>query len=199
LLIDGGFRWKNDLGNRSQYLIRGAAGYKITEHVRVAAGFAHLGAYADINVTAIEFRPYQDITFQHDGAIGANHRLRVEQRFIQATINHDQQFDRFNWRFRYFFGISIPLLNFSKHSSRNLKLLIGDEIFINAGKDIIYNIFDQNRLLVGPFFQLNEYLTFTLTYNGNFSALNIPSEYTYNHILWLGIRHNLDLSQNKHQ
>ena len=71
----------------------------------------------------------------------------------------------------------------------------GDEIFINGGKDIVYNIFDQNRILIGPAFKLNDQFTFTFTYNGKYAALNLPSEFTYNHIFWLAIRHNLDLSK----
>lgn len=199
LLVDGGYRWKDDLIHRSQYLVRASGRYNLNDRLSVAAGFAHLGTYTDIEITSKEFRPYQEIVFTHGEVLGLNHRFRVEQRFVQATVNHDQQFDRFNWRFRYFLGISIPLLSSSKHPSRNLKLQVGDEIFINAGEDIIYNIFDQNRLLVGPAFQLNESLTFTLTYNGNFSALNLPSEYTFNHILWLGVRHKMDLVKSKQQ
>lgn len=196
LLIDGGFRWKEDLLNRSQYIVRAAGGYSINKGVRVGAGMAHLGTYTDIEVTVAEFRPYQEVSLKHPGNLGLSQRLRIEQRFIKATANHDQQFKRFNWRFRYFIGIAIPIVRFSGHSDRSLKLQIGDEIFLNAGKDIIYNIFDQNRLLIGPSFQLNESLTFAFTYNGKFSSLNLPSKYTYNHILWLSIRQNIDLSKN---
>lgn len=195
LLIDGGFRWKEDLLNRSQYIVRAAGSYYINNEIRVAAGLAHLGTYSDIELTVAELRPFQEVRIKRSGNLGLSQRLRIEQRFVQATASHDQQFDRFNWRFRYFIGIAIPIVRFSGHSHRYLKVQVGDEIFVNAGKDIVYNIFDQNRLLIGPSFQLNESLTFALTYNGKFSALNLPSEYSYNHILWLSIRHNIDLSK----
>ena len=195
LLIDGGFRWKEDLLKRSQYIVRAAGGYSINREIRVAAGLAHLGTYTDIEVTIAEFRPFQEVRIKHRGNLELSQRLRIEQRFIQTTANHDQQFERFNWRFRYFIGIAIPVMRFSGHSHRSLTFHVGDEIFLNGGKDIIYNIFDQNRILIGPSFQLNENLTFAFTYNGKFAALNLPSRYTYNHILWFSIRHNIDLSK----
>lgn len=195
VLVDGGYRWKDDLASRSQYIVRAGAGYRVNPYIGIAAGFAHLGTYTDLDITAVEFRPYQEISIENPGRLAINHRLRVEERFIEATDNSDQQFSRFNWRFRYFIGLSIPLVKFPNHQQRTIKFNIGDEIFINAGKDIVYNIFDQNRILIGPEFQLNESLTFTFTYHGNFAALNLPSEYIYNHILWLGIRHKMDLTK----
>lgn len=197
LLVDGGYRWKQDLGKRSQYIIRAAAGYQIGPGIRVAAGFAHLGTYTDIDIIVVEFRPYQELTLRQDlGGPGLNHRIRIEQRFIEATNNNDAQFSRFNWRFRYSLMFSIPIIRqFPNHEHMSLKLNVGDEIFINAGRDIVYNVFDQNRILIGPSFQLNKKLTFTLTYIGKFGALNLPSQYTYNHILWLGIKHKLDLTK----
>lgn len=197
LLVDGGYRWKQDLGKRFQYIIRAAGGYNIRPGIRVAAGFAHLGTYTDIDITVVEFRTHQELTIKQDLlGPGLNHRVRIEQRFIEATKNNDEQFDRSNWRFRYRFLFSIPIIgNFPNHNHRSLRLNVGDEIFINAGKDIVYNVFDQNRILIGPAFQFNKNLTFTFIYSGKFTALNLPSEYTYNHIFWLGIRHRLDLTK----
>ena len=197
LLIDGGFRWKQGLLKRSQYLIRAAGGYNLFPGIRVAVGLAHLGTYTDLDVTIVEYRPYQELRVKSTlSVLGLNQRLRIEQRFIEATSNNDQQIDRFNWRFRYYIGLSVPIVKqFRNHHEMELNLNIGDEIFINGGKDIVYNIFDQNRILIGPAFKLNDQFTFTFTYNGKYAALNLPSEFTYNHIFWLAIRHNLDLSK----
>ena len=107
MLIDGGFRWKQGLLKRSQYLIRAAGGYNLIPGIRVAVGLAHLGTYTDLDVTIVEFRPYQELRVKLTlGVLGLNQRLRIEQRFIEATSNNDQQIDRFNWRFRYFIGLS---------------------------------------------------------------------------------------------
>ena len=197
LLVDGGYRWKQDLGKHSRYIIRAARAYMISPGIRVAAGFAHLGTYTEIDITVVEFRTYQELTVkQVFGKLGLNHRVRIEQRLIESTKNNDEQFNRSNWRFRYSIVFSIPIIKqFPNHDDRSLKLNVGDEIFINAGKDIVYNVFDQNRILIGPEFQLHKKLTFTLTYSGKFRALNLPSQYTYNHILWVGVRHKIDLAK----
>jgi hypothetical protein len=68
-------------------------------------------------------------------------------------------------------------------------------LLLNAGKEIVYNIFDQNRLLVGPVFQLNKNLGFILLYQGRFRALNLPARYHYDHIFWFGLRHQLNLAK----
>jgi hypothetical protein len=198
ILADGGFRWKDEFLKRSQYIVRVAGAYFLAPNIRLAAGFAHLGTFTDVDITAVEFRPHQEITIRQNSVKPPiRHRIRVEQRFIETTSNNDLHFNRFNWRFRYFIGISIPIIKqLPSNSSMSLHLNAGDEIFINAGKDIVYNVFDQNRVLVGPVLRLNPNLAVSMTYNGKFTALNLPREYTYNHIIWLRIRHQIDLAKN---
>ena len=80
-----------------------------------------------------------------------------------------------NYTFRYQFILSYPI---SKPGANTKILLsIGDEILINAGKEIVYNIFDQNRILLGTTFQLNNNFALTFTYNYQFKSLNSPNEF----------------------
>jgi hypothetical protein len=200
VLLDGGYRWKNELVNRSQFIVRAAGAYNLTPSIRIATGFAHLGTYTDIDITTREWRPHQEISITQDpGKIRIRHLARIEQRFFEATSHSDHHFSRFNWRFRYLINFSIPLITNFPNPNMALGLNIGDEILINAGHDIVYNVFDQNRLLIGPAWQVNRHLTFSMTYQGQFAALNLPERYHYNHILWLGIRHKIDLSSGSHQ
>ncbi len=194
--LDGGYRWENDFLEASQYLVRIAGGYKIASGLTLAAGFGYWGSYTNSKITVDEWRPHQELRYKRASSkLGISSRIRLEQRFIEANDNNDRQFSRFNWRFRYYIGISVPVKQFAGTQDRALRFLIGDELFINAGKEIVYNIFDQNRLLIGPEFQLNRNLAFSLIYQGRFSALNLPSQYTYYHILWFAIRHKLDLTK----
>lgn len=196
LLVDGGYRWKNEFHSSHQYLIRAGAGYEISPGITVAAGLGHWGTYSEAGVSLNEVRPHQEISMKNPGKLGLSQRIRIEERFLETTSRSDEQFSRFNWRFRYFIGISIPVVKeFGKQNQMALQINVGDEIFINAGKDIVYNVFDQNRILLGPSFQLNPELTFSLTYQGNFAAFNLPSQYAYTHIMWFAIRHQLDLTK----
>ncbi|WP_234572441.1 DUF2490 domain-containing protein [Rhodohalobacter sp. 614A] len=104
---------------------------------------------ADIDLTRPEIRPHQDLTMRDKvGNVGITHRYRLEERFIRKTEGTElaDGYD-FNLRFRYRVQFRIPLND--KSGAGALDFKIGDEIMINAGKDIVRNTFDQNRLYVG--------------------------------------------------
>lgn len=201
LLTDGGLRWKEELSSRSQYIVRLGVGYQFNDSIRVVAGVAHLGLYQSDQLSRVEFRPYQEFVIkQKYGKIGISHRFRVEERYFRKVLDGKiTNKDNFNFRFRYHFSLSIPLFKMS-HSHPEMKVFldIADEIFINAGKEVVYNVFDQNRILIGPAIQLNKNLTVKFTYNSQFAAANSPANYEYADVIWLGITHKLDLT-NKEQ
>ncbi len=70
---------------------------------------------------------------------------------------------------------------------------IGDEIFINAGKEIIYNRFDNNRILVGSTFQINKNLNLSFIYNYQLGQRNNKAAYEHSDIFWLGINQIISL------
>jgi len=196
LLIDGGYRWEEDLTHRIQYMMRAAGGFLIGPGIRIAAGVGHWASYGEFEVEVAEIRPHQELTVQHKSKVNFSQRLRIEERFVKATSNNDNQFDRFNWRFRYSIGCAIPIIkSFGANQQMALNFLLADEVMINAGKKVVYNVFDQNRIIIGTEWQLNSNLGVSLAYQGRFSSLNLPSQYAYNHILWFAVKHKLDLTK----
>lgn len=191
LLADGGVRWKDKLSARSQYIIRFGVGYQLNDNIRVAVGIAHLGFYQSGQIKKVEFRPYQEFSIkQVFGKIGISHRFRIEERYFRKVLNGKiTTEDQFNFRFRYSFSLSIPLFSIT---DLKVSLNVGDEIFINAGKEIVYNVFDQNRLLVGSTIQLNKNLNVDLIYNGQFAGTNSPAKYEYSDIIWFRIIHRIN-------
>ncbi|MGR3811215.1 DUF2490 domain-containing protein [Jiulongibacter sp. NS-SX5] len=84
-----------------------------------------------------EMRFNQLLTFtQKEKKLDLSHRIRFEERFFMSNPVSE---GTFNWRFRYMFTVSKPL-------NENLTLKLSDEVFINAGKNIVFNTFDANRL-----------------------------------------------------
>ena len=193
---DGGFRWENRFENNSQYIIRTGLAYKIMPKMQVLLGIAHLGFYNNDELSRREIRPYQEFTINDlYGKLKIQHRYRLEERYF-STINSSAT--SFNYRFRYRIYVTFPIVDFSEEEkSSKLFLNLGDEIFINAGKDIVYNIFNQNRVLLGTTYQLNKNFSFTFTYNFEFGARNQPQEFTQNNIFWLGIAHKINAVQTK--
>lgn len=199
---DGGFRWNTLLNNPSQYIVRTAFGYQLNSTMKVSAGFAHLGFYTSEKFSKVEFRPYQEFLLNDKyKKVDILHRFRIEERYFKNVVDGDIQHGHtFNFRFRYQCMLNIKILKLSPaNPDKALAVNIGDEIFINAGKKIVYNTFDQNRLLVGPAVSFSKNLSVGLTYNRQFSSANAANSYSRTDIIWLLIRHNLDLTKHKKQ
>lgn len=200
LMIDGGFRWKERFNERLIYIGRVGLGYQLNPKLRLTAGIASTGAYLPTGLNEMEFRPYQELFYSdHYNKIIIHHRLRMEERFFKDVV--DGNFSKghdFNYRFRYQVSVSIPLINFSRENNdRQLSLNVGDEIFINAGKEIVYNILDKNRLVIGPTFQLNKNFNVGISYNFQFLHLNAPATYAHDDVIWLTVRHQMSVSKSK--
>jgi len=195
LMTDGGFRWSN--GERLLYIARTGLGYQLASNLRVAAGIASTGGYDATGLSSFELRPYQEIFTSSHGKIGIQQRFRIEERFFRDVVRGEfQNGHNFNFRFRYQISASIPLIKFSNENNYpQILLSISDEIFVNAGREIAYNFLDKNRLVIGPALQVNKNVNIGIAYNFQFSQLNAPASYAHDDVLWLTVRHQLDLSQ----
>lgn len=188
LLTDGGYRWQNGFADQSQYIIRSALAFQPDPNFHLAAGFAFLGFYSDGEVDKTEIRPYQELLFNSSfGKVKFQHRLRAEQRIFNYK---DSRETAFNHRFRYRIMLEVPLLSFSSNE-KTVSFNIGDEVLVNAGKRIVYNIFDHNRLLIGPSLKFSDQVSISMLYNQIFSTANEPNSHQLNHNLWVGIKHKL--------
>lgn len=195
-LLDGGFRWKNGFDNRLAYIVRGGVGYSLLPNLRIGGGFAFLGVYGEKQIIRYEYRPYQEILMKGQlGKLSLSHRFRLEERIFKDKVFDFATAD-FNFRIRYAIMLGVPLANLSsKDPNRKLILNLGDEIFLNAGKQITHNTFDQNRLIISPTLQWNKSVSFSFTYNSQFASTVEPDTYLHSHVAWLQIRHNLDFSR----
>lgn len=196
LLFDGGYRLKDGFQESSQYIVRAAIGYNINSDIRISSGLAHLGFYSSDKINKVEFRPYQEMTVNNKfNKIGLVHRYRMEERFFNPVTNGEIQTpNTFNFRFRYSLMLSIPLFKLSKaKTDKEFLINFGDEIFINAGKNVVNNIFDQNRFIVSPSFRLNENLTLSLTWNSQFASTSSQAIFNYTNVFWLQIKHKLNI------
>lgn len=198
LLLDGGYRLKDELSQRAQYIGRLGISYQTSGKLNLALGIAHLGVYQMARLDRLEYRPFQELSLKNDFTHQSlSHRFRLEERFFtKRAVNGSAAGHSFNVRFRYRLAWNIPLFRLSNaHPERHFALNLADEIFLNAGEDIVYNIFDQNRLQLGISIPLHEHLSLSLSYNSQFTALNAPATYNHTNIYWLGINHKMDLSK----
>jgi hypothetical protein len=78
------------------------------------------------------------------------HWVRLEERYRQKILNDSTIGDgyNFNYRLRYNWRYELPLDKKESHPGA-VTLIVNDEINVNAGKQIVYNYFDQNRFYMG--------------------------------------------------
>jgi hypothetical protein len=194
-LLDAGFRWRDGVDDKLAYIVRGGVGYSLSPNLRIWGGFAFMGVYGEKQIIRHEYRPYQELLVKDQlGKLTISHRYRLEERIFKDEVLDIATVD-FNFRFRYAVMLGIPLANLSsKDPDRRFILNLGDEIFLNASKEITHNIFDQNRLIISPTLQWSKDLGISLTYNSQFGSSGDPDIFLKSNVFWLQIRYNLDLA-----
>ena len=145
-----------------------------------------------------ELRPHiEALCKQQFNSWGLEHRYRAEARFFHQTnatkTELEDGFDFGNFRFRYRLQAYFQLIEFNKNSS--LRVKVADEIHLNAGQNIIKNVFDQNRISVDLAWLLNPSLQIELGYLNWFQQT--PSATFFNrNIVRLSFTHRLNLKEN---
>lgn len=144
--------------------------YKISKSSEVAFGFTYSlqdpqDPWATTKLTIPELRPVQEYTYTNwiSNRFSLSQRLRLDERYIhkndgQKLINGYN----FNLRIRHRIQANF-ILNKNLHSKPTV-LKIADELMINAGDNIVYNSFDQNRIYAGIEIPINRSYSAELGY-----------------------------------
>jgi hypothetical protein len=152
VLFDASARRSGPVDQAMANFVRGGLAYELNDNVRVAVGANWSRTYpygelpSDYPVT--ERRLWQQAVVSHAiGRLDLTHRYRLEQRFRgrrdDPDVDHIDRWER-SERFRYQLKGTLPL------SGDNIEpgeayLSASNELFIGIGRNVQYNIFDQNR------------------------------------------------------
>lgn len=134
---DVGLTWQ-------QLLLRPAVNFQLNKKVMLTGGYGFIEThrYGDYPAREnfLEHRTFEqaNITQKFLG-LDFQNRLRLEQRHILGYAA------RYENRFRYMLRTSVPL---PIGDGKKYYLGLYDEIFYNFGKNVSYNVFDQNRAYV---------------------------------------------------
>lgn len=187
VISDYAFRWRDSFDKKNQFVVRAGIGYQVNPNILISPGIAYVGYYKNDALNRLEIRPHQDFIIKHKyGILKTAHRFRFEERFIHNT---DDNSDSFVFRLRYRIMLNLPVIK------EKLSFTIGDEIFANIGNDIVYNVFSKNRLITGFSYKANKNVSVSMLYNNQFGAKNSPGIYQQDQVVWLGIKHKIDLSK----
>lgn len=150
-----------------QSIARVAMSYYFNHHLKLMAGYAFAYNYNNSHNRIVRFedRPWQQVFFKSGyGYLQCIQMLRLEQRIIEESSGKAST-DSFNYlnRIRYNYLLQFP---FSKKKDGNHKLqgVLSNEIFINIGKNLGANVFDQNRFFAGLGYQFSKSTVLHLGY-----------------------------------
>lgn len=170
--------------------------YKLNTSWNVSGGFALFlqqpndpSSTSDLAVP--ELRPHLEAAYQGNfGKFTITHRYRAEQRFIRNSSGEDLVNGyTSNFRFRYRLGFEYVLLKDSKE--RPLKLKVSEEILLNAGKNIQYNVFDNNRISVSLNYELPRNFSIELGYLNWIQQNRNGYQFYYRDIITFSIFHKI--------
>lgn len=182
IIADLHTRRNHFMADNNFYFARTGVQYTIDKNLNVAAGYGHFWAYPSTknwHTIAHENRIYQQVQYISKWkAATILQRLRNEQRWQQKMVNDAYSGQlRFTDRVRYLLSMTIPVFKNKKLPA----LAVADELCIQAGKEIVYNTFDQNRFFIGIKEQLRPDLSFDMGYMRVYQQKKSGYEFDRNH------------------
>lgn len=182
---------------QSQMFVKSQLSYEALKNFTLANGLAYyLNTPIDEGISKSfkvpEIRLNHDVKYNHNlGSVELGHRVRMEERFIRKRSGDSLlSGNRFVERISYLLSFEYKLKE-SKHHDLYLKL--SDGVFMNAGKWMAHNAFDQNRFYAGLNYQLLKNFTVELGYINLYQQRISHVEYLNRNIASLAISHTLKM------
>lgn len=195
-------RRKNGFDDMAQIYLRFGASYKIAKYLDFTVGFVNPYYWAPktgegIDKVVPQYRLWEQAVlatpFDH---IKVYHQLRLEQRFRRG-FEKGSDF-KLTHRFRYKLTVYVPL-NKPAFQLHTLFLSMYNEIFMQAGKSIVYNHFEDNRAFMGLGYNLSPTLQVQTGYMYTYRHDGAPWRYENRHIWRLSFYHHMDLHLDRHK
>lgn len=178
-----------------QLLIRPALTYFVSDNFRLNLGYAFVEHYPGkgLNTIRPENRTWQQIWWRQKYVrFQTLQWIRLEERFNRKVVNDKlQSATTFNFRLRYNLSLFVPLKGKEIVANTPFFILM-DEVFVNFGKNIVYNYFDQNRFFIGFGYQFTPHLNVHLGYMNVFQQEASGYKYITTNAVRLFVFHSLD-------
>lgn len=188
-LFDGNVRRTEFASVWRSLLVRPGIQWRLNPAVRFAAGYGFSYVYPAGSQSGTthtpEHRIYQQVLLSHTiGKLSLSHRYRFENRWFaqRATVGGHEHTE--SWlkrqRARYQVKGTFPL------GSGRTYVSSFDEVFINIGANVSYNVFDQNRFAAGLGWRLTNTLRLE-SYYLNYLVLHADGRGVDRNHVWLTI------------
>jgi hypothetical protein len=188
----------NYFNNLSQGIIRFGLTYYLNDDAKLTAGYAYVNHFPSDNHTNIsqpEHRPWQQIQWHTKyPKLKLMQWFRLEERYRRKIKNNDELADGYNFNFRLRYNIlsQFPLSK-KRFQPNTFSFVLSNEVFVNFGEQIVYNVYDQNRFFAGFHYHINKHDNLQFGYMNIYQQLASGNQYRSTHAARVFYFHNLDL------
>jgi len=192
--------------NMAQIYLRFGLSYLVNEKFEVTGGIVTPFYWApedlyssqeQIDKVVNQFRFWQQFLFiQSMGRVKIYHQIRTEQRWKRDYLVGSPF--KLTHRMRYKITTYIPL-NKPKLQDKTLFFSGYNEIFIQAGKPVLYNYFEDNRLFLGLGYVINEKFQLQAGYMKSIQQRERGFDLNNRDIIRFSVYHNLDFTRGKNR
>ena len=183
-----------------QFLFRFTLDKQLKKNWNIGGGFSMwcIGNNDELNPTTLtipEWRPHIEVNHRNkiSERFTISQRFRAEWRFIKNT-NRDftQTTEGYTNNFRFRYQIALDYAIFKKEE-KSLHLIVFDEIMLNAGKSIVRNIFDQNRIGFSARYNFNKRVGIEIGYINWFQQRPSGIDFFNRQILRFSVHNNFTI------
>ncbi len=169
-----------------QLMLRVAGVYYVNNATRISVGYAFEDNYPGDNHKYISLpvhAPFQQITWVKNlSNISLVQNVRLEERFRHNIKNDYQLAPGYNFNYRLRYNVTLnKALSKQAFKPNTFALTAYDELYVNFGKQIVYNTFDQNRLFLGLSYFVNKSSNLQFGYLNVFQQLSAGNRYRVIH------------------
>ena len=164
--------------NLYENFVSAGAIYYLNNNTKLIGGYSYVYLYPTDNLIQPEHRPWQQVMWHNNfPRLRLMQWLRLEERF-RRKVNDGELADgyNFNYRTRYNFLLMAGLGKIA-FAPKTFSFVFNNELFINFGKEIVYNYYDQNRFFVGFAFHTNKQDNLQFGYLNVFQQLSAGNQY----------------------
>jgi hypothetical protein len=198
LWAEAHLRTKEDfVNNLSQGLVRLGLTYYLNNDAKLTAGYAYVNHFPSDNhknISQPEHRPWQQLQWHtRYQKLRVMQWFRLEERFRRKILNDDELADGYSFNFRGRYNILAQFaLSPQPFKPGSFSAVLSNEVFVNFGKEIKYNSFDQNRAFVGLAYHVNGHDNLQFGYMNIWQQLAAGNAYRTTHTARVFYFHNLD-------
>jgi hypothetical protein len=205
LHLEGQVRRSEGLANPQQLLLRGGLNYHINPQATVTAGYCYVETYPyggfPTKSDFPENRIWEQLQLKNQvGNFEWISRFRLEQRYVYSPVLVGTTYQAgdavYTNRFRVLNRFSIPFRG-KTIVDKSFYLSVFDEIMVNFGKNVQYNLFDQNRIYVALGYKLPKVGRLELGYLNQWLVKPDGKKIENNNTLQVGLSCNLDFMRKK--